>query len=71
MTEYPLNVSIIHLAGPAASLWRDRTARPMVLQPIAVHMGLSAFVTYSNCVGFPDVYVRRCSLGVWTDWRII
>ena len=21
-------------------------------------------------VGFSDVYVRMCSMGVWTDWRI-
>jgi len=22
-------------------------------------------------VGFTDVYVRLCSMGVWTDWRIL
>jgi len=22
-------------------------------------------------VGFTDVYVRLCSIGVWTDWRIV
>ena len=22
-------------------------------------------------VGFADVYVRLCSMGVWTDWRIL
>ena len=22
-------------------------------------------------VGFSDVYVRLCSSGVWTDWRIL
>jgi hypothetical protein len=22
-------------------------------------------------VGFSDVYVRLCSMGIWTDWRII
>ena len=22
-------------------------------------------------VGFTDIYVRMCSMGVWTDWRII
>ena len=21
-------------------------------------------------VGFSDVYVRLCSMGIWTDWRI-
>jgi hypothetical protein len=24
-----------------------------------------------SSVGFSDVYVRLCSMGVWTDWRII
>ena len=23
------------------------------------------------CVGFADLYVRLCSMGIWTDWRII
>jgi len=22
-------------------------------------------------VGFSDVYVRLCSMGIWTDWRIL
>ena len=22
-------------------------------------------------VGFSDVYVRLCSMGIWTDWKII
>ena len=22
-------------------------------------------------VGFTDVYVRLCSMGIWTDWRIL
>jgi hypothetical protein len=22
-------------------------------------------------VGFSDLYVRMCSMGVWTDWRIL
>ncbi len=22
-------------------------------------------------VGFSDVYVRLCAMGIWTDWRII
>jgi hypothetical protein len=21
-------------------------------------------------VGFSDLYVRLCSMGIWTDWRI-
>ena len=24
-----------------------------------------------SSVGFADLYVRLCSMGVWTDWRII
>jgi hypothetical protein len=23
------------------------------------------------CVGFADVYIRLCSMGIWTDWRIL
>jgi hypothetical protein len=22
-------------------------------------------------VGFSDLYIRLCSMGVWTDWRIL
>ena len=22
-------------------------------------------------VGFSDLYVRMCSMGIWTDWRIL
>jgi hypothetical protein len=22
-------------------------------------------------VGFSDVYVRLCSMGIWTDWRLV
>jgi len=22
-------------------------------------------------VGFADLYVRLCSMGIWTDWRIL
>jgi hypothetical protein len=29
------------------------------------------FAWISLCmVGFSDVYVRLCSQGIWTDWRI-
>src|SRR5262249_31599161 len=23
------------------------------------------------CVAFSDIYVRLCSLGIWSDWRIL
>jgi hypothetical protein len=23
------------------------------------------------CVGFADIYIRLCSMGIWTDWRIL
>jgi len=22
-------------------------------------------------VGFSDLYIRMCSMGIWTDWRIL
>jgi hypothetical protein len=22
-------------------------------------------------VGFSDIYIRMCSMGIWTDWRIL
>jgi hypothetical protein len=22
-------------------------------------------------VGFCDIYIRLCSMGIWTDWRIV
>ena len=29
------------------------------------------FAWLSLCsVGFSDLYVRLCSMGIWTDWRI-
>jgi hypothetical protein len=30
------------------------------------------FAWLSLCtVGFSDLYVRLCSMGIWTDWRIV
>jgi hypothetical protein len=30
------------------------------------------FAWASLCtVGFADLYVRMCSMGIWTDWRIL
>jgi hypothetical protein len=35
----------------------------------------SRHMLYAWCslvsVGFSDLYVRLCSMGVWSDWRIL
>jgi muramidase (phage lysozyme) len=36
-------------------------------QPPATCAGRGRLVT----VAFADVYVRLCSMGIWTDWRIL
>jgi len=38
----------------------------------ALNRGHMRWAWLSLCsVGFSDVYVRLCSMGVWTDWRIL
>ena len=35
----------------------------------ARHMRFAWFSLF--CVGFSDLYVRMCAMGIWTDWRIL
>jgi hypothetical protein len=65
--------SLRHLVGG----WRDRMAgRPLALGAYRCagcfnrrHM-LWAWMSLTS-VMFSDIYIRLCSMGVWTDWRIV
>jgi hypothetical protein len=65
--------SLRHLVGG----WRDRlSARPLSLTAYRCagcfnrkHM-LWAWMSLFT-VGFSDLYIRLCAMGIWTDWRIL
>ena len=55
------------------SLWRSRPVRKNAYDCVSClnrrHM-LFAWLSLF-WVGFSDLYVRMCSMGIWTDWRIL
>jgi hypothetical protein len=64
--------SFRHLTGGILDQISRRPARKKVYDCVsclnARHMRFAWFSLFS--VGFSDLYVRLCSMGIWTDWRI-
>src|SRR5260221_4482599 len=65
--------SLRHLAGGA---WDEISRNPLRLRAYEcvgclnrVHMRWAWMSLF--WVAFSDIYVRLCSMGVWTDWRIL
>jgi hypothetical protein len=65
--------SLRHLIGGCADCLGDRSTRRAMYSCASTlnrrHMVFawgSLFV-----VGFSDLYIRLCSMGIWTDWRIL
>ena len=65
--------SLRHLVGGAWDILSNKPVRKAAYECVSGlnkrHMlfaWISLFV-----VGFSDLYVRLCSMGVWTDWRIL
>ena len=62
-----------HIAG---GLHDEVSKHPMCDRAYACSSALNykhqMFAWFSLCsVAFADVYVRLCSMGIWTDWRIL
>ncbi|MCE9594573.1 MAG: succinate dehydrogenase [Planctomycetes bacterium] len=65
--------SLRHLVGGSKDTLSDSVARFQAWKCVSClnrrHM---LFAWLSLCsVGFSDLYVRLCSMGIWTDWRIL
>jgi hypothetical protein len=65
--------SLRHLVGGGCDRLSDTPARLAAYRCVGClnrrHM-LWAWISL-GWVGFADLYVRLCSMGVWTDWRIL
>jgi hypothetical protein len=65
--------SLRHLVGGRLDLLSKAPARFAAYRCVGCfnrRHGLWAWMSLF-CVGFADIYVRLCAMGVWTDWRII
>jgi hypothetical protein len=64
--------SFRHLVGGVLDQIAKRPARKTVYDCVsclnARHMRFAWLSLFS--VGFSDLYIRLCSMGIWTDWRI-
>ena len=65
--------SLRHLVGGFRDRWTGVPARRRVYDCVSClnrrHM-LFAWCSHFT-VAFSDLYVRLCSMGVWSDWRIV
>ncbi len=65
--------SLRHLLGGSIDVLSKHPARLKAYSCVTCinpkHMN---FAWFSLCsVGFSDLYIRLCSMGIWTDWRIL
>ena len=64
--------SLRHIVGGSCDVLSNKPIRQGAHRCVSVcnrrHM-LWAWCSLFS-VGFSDVYVRMCSMGVWTDWRL-
>ena len=65
--------SLRHIVGGGLDIISRRPVRKKCYDCVSClnrrHMMFAWFSLF--WVGFTDAYVRLCSLGIWTDWRII
>ena len=65
--------SFRHVAGGMCDALSGRPLRGQTYRCVSAlnrrHMVWAWFSLFS--VGFADLYVRMCSMGIWTDWRIL
>ena len=64
--------SLRHLVGGLLDQISQRPARKKAYDCVtclnARHMRFAWLSLFS--VGFSDLYIRLCSMGIWSDWRI-
>jgi hypothetical protein len=65
--------SFRHLIGGRRDSLSKLEARLAAYRCVScINARLMLFAWLSLCtVGFSDLYVRLCSMGIWTDWRIV
>ncbi len=64
--------SLRHLIGGKCDVLTDQPLRKKAYDCVSCinkkHMNFAWFSLF--VVGFSDIYVRLCSMGIWSDWRI-
>jgi hypothetical protein len=65
--------SLRHLVGGGIDLLSRRPVRATAYRCVGCFNRAHGRWAWASLVsvGFADVYVRLCSLGVWTDWRLL
>ena len=65
--------SFRHLVGGRIDVISETAVRHRAYRCVSClnrrHMNVAWLSLF--CVGFADLYVRLCSMGAWTDWRIL
>jgi hypothetical protein len=65
--------SFRHLVGGVLDRISERPVRKQVYDCVTClntrHQRFAWFSLFS--VGFSDIYIRLCAMGIWTDWRLI
>lgn len=64
--------SFRHLIGGILDRMSDRPLRKKAYDCSTCLNGVHEQIAWSSLVmvGFSDLYIRLCSMGVWTDWRL-
>lgn len=74
LTGYTLGChSLRHLVGGRLRILSDRPVRRRAWRGVSCLNRRHAFWAWASLVwvAFSDLYVRLCSMGIWTDWRLI
>jgi hypothetical protein len=62
-----------HLSGGSLDQFSNHPARHKLYNCVSCLNGKHKIWAWASLisVGFADVYIRLCSLGIWSDWRIL
>jgi hypothetical protein len=62
-----------HLVGGSLDQFSKHPARHKLYNCVSCLNGAHKIWAWASLfsVGFADIYVRLCSLGIWSDWRIL
>jgi hypothetical protein len=74
LTSYTLGChSLRHLVGGFRDRLAGTPARKRVYDCVSCLNGRHMLFAWCSLfsVAFSDLYVRMCSMGIWTDWRIV
>jgi hypothetical protein len=74
LSGYTSAHSMRHVVGGIMDAFRPRESAPaadrVMIVPAASTAATGSGPDESFTVAFSDIYIRLCSMGIWTDWRI-